>query len=229
MKGKRKLRERLMVLALTFTMTAGMMVEPVRIRAAQSGETVNVTAVNNAEAVPEALEGGGGRPVEKYRVSVSEKNGVTEAYSGDVLTFVAAIEGTAPENPGITWSADNNAVVTPSGNGMEATVTVPEGLAAGTKITVTAVCGDVSGSASVTVKEKTYNVSGTITSGESVVPGAEVRLGNFEAQTTDDNGAYSVSNVPSGTYNLVVKRNGFEEYQDSVNVNSADKIGRAHV
>ena len=47
-----------MVLALTFTMTAGMMVEPVRIRAAQSGETVNVTAVNNAEAVPEALEGG---------------------------------------------------------------------------------------------------------------------------------------------------------------------------
>ena len=222
MKGKRKLRERLMVLALTFTMTAGMMVEPVRIRAAQSGETVNVTAVNNAEAVPEDLEGGGGRPVEKYRVSVSEKNGVTEAYSGDVLTFVAAIEGTAPENPGITWSADNNAVVTPSGNGMESTVTVPEGLAAGTKITVTAVCGDVSGSASVTVKEKTYNVSGTITSGESVVPGAEVRLGNFEAQTTDDNGAYSVSNVPSGTYNLVVKRNGFEEYQDSVNVNSAD-------
>ena len=58
MKGKRKLRERLMVLALTFTMTAGMMVEPVRIRAAQSGETVNVTAVNNAEAVPEDLEGG---------------------------------------------------------------------------------------------------------------------------------------------------------------------------
>lgn len=233
-----------MVLALTFAMIVGMIVEPVQISAAQSNDAVEVAAESDAEATTTALEGKEGQPVElevpesgdgtggevtpsveEYSVSVSEKNGVTEAYAGDVLTFVAALEGTAPENPVFTWSADNQAAVIPSGNGMKADVTVPAGLAAGTVITVTAACSNVLGNASVTVKEKTYTVSGTITSGGKAVPGAEVKLGDFNVQTTDNSGSYSVSNVPGGTYSLTVKRNGFKDYQTSVNVNHADTLG----
>lgn len=67
-----------------------------------------------------------------------------------------------------------------------------------------------------------YTVSGQILSGGTAVSGAAVQLGDFAPQVTDKSGAYSVREVPNGTYNLTVSRNGFERYESSVTVSGTE-------
>jgi len=65
-------------------------------------------------------------------------------------------------------------------------------------------------------------VEGTVTDGSTPVPGAVVRLynNNYSATTTtDENGYYSFSNVPPGTYFIVVSREGFVDQTKTVTVN----------
>lgn len=67
-----------------------------------------------------------------------------------------------------------------------------------------------------------YTVSGQILSGGTAVSGAAVQLGDFAPQVTDKSGAYSVREVPNGTYNLTVSGNGFERYESSVTVSGTE-------
>lgn len=237
MKGQRKLRERLTAIALSLALIAGMVIEPAQIRAAQSEETA---AVQEEEGIAAPQTAGDGEeenkssadepegeqeqeqmPAADYSISVSEMDSKTEAYVGDTLTFKAELTGTPPSNPTITWSADNGVPVTDNGNDT-VSITIPKGTTPGTVITVTADCGGGSESVSVTIKERVYTVSGTVTASGVGVPGAVVKLGNFEPQTTGGNGSYSISDVPDGTYNFTIARDGFQEYQNSVTVKGAD-------
>src|ERR1700712_1519759 len=68
--------------------------------------------------------------------------------------------------------------------------------------------------------QATGGVSGTVTSeGGAPVPGAQVSIANLRlGPVTGDDGRYTITRVPSGTYVLRVNRLGFRANQQSVSV-----------
>lgn len=202
MKGKRKLTQRILSLMMVFAMVMGMLLEPVQIYAAQPG-------------------GDGGETTPQYTITVTaDKN---EAKVGEAVTFTASIKGTAPADDKITWSADNGlSIVEDALDNKQATVTIPSTLKNDTTVTVTATCGKVSGTATVTVKVSTYAVSGTVSANNQPIQKATVKLGDFEPTTTDETGSYSVTQVPNGTYGLSVQCEGFQAYTGSITVTDSE-------
>ena len=191
MKGKRKLREKLMALALTFAMIVGMIVEPVQISAAQSNDAVEVAAESDAEATTTALEGKEGQPVEpevpesgdgtggevtppvedtSYTVKI--KSPEDPFYPGEVSkafvieSVTGQPSGQAEDIKSLTvqWSCSGNASI----NDKTGELTVNEGAKQGDKITVTATVQDIkgisgSGSTEISVSERPkYSISGTV-------------------------------------------------------------------
>lgn len=191
MKGKRKLREKFVALALTFAMIVGMIVEPVQISAAQSNDAVEVAAESDAEAtttalegkegqlvepeVPESGDGTGGEvtpPVEDTSYTVKIKSPEDPFYPGEVSkAFVVESvtgqpSGQAEDIKSLTvqWSCSGNASI----NDKTGELTVNEGAKQGDKITVTATVRDTkgisgSGSTEISVSERPkYSISGTV-------------------------------------------------------------------
>ena len=181
MKGKRKLTQRILSLMMVFAMVMGMLLEPVQIYAAQPGEDAGQTeaAPTDSQQPDGSTPGGnGGETTPQYTITVTaDKN---EAKVGKTVTFTADIEGTAPADDSITWKADNGLSmdVNPS-NDKEAEVTIPDTLTNGTTVTVTATCGEVSGTATVTVKVPTYTVSGIVSANNEPIQNATVKLGTL--------------------------------------------------
>ena len=232
MKGKRKLTQRILSLMMVFAMVMGMLLEPVQIYAAQPGEDAGQTKA--APTNPQQPDGNGGstdqggtsggdsgETTPQYTITVTADQ--NEAKVDEIVTFTADIKGTAPADDSITWKADNGLSmdVNPS-NDKEAEVTIPDTLTNGTTVTVTATCGEVSGTATVTVKVPTYTVSGTVSANNQPIQNATVKLGDFEATTTDEIGCYSVTQVPNGTYGLSVQCEGFQAYTGSITVTDSE-------
>lgn len=73
------------------------------------------------------------------------------------------------------------------------------------------------GSLSISAQTTTGRISGTITDASgAVIPGASVAVTNaatnsVRTATTDDNGFYTVTNLPVGTYSVVVEQKGFKK------------------
>jgi hypothetical protein len=126
--------------------------------------------------------------------------------------------------------------------GETATFTVQPkmGLAKGTYIDTITVSGENSivpqiFHVSFTVDDAiTYTISGTITDSDtfSGIPGAMVQLKSDSNNTvstisTDSMGAYTITNVPPGTYSIEISADGYDSGTiDSVNVSSSNVIGK---
>ena len=231
MKGKRKLTQRILSLLMVFAMVMGMLLEPVQIYAAQPGEDAGQMKAGPADPQPDGNGGttdqggtpGGnsGETTPQYTITVTaDKN---EAKVGETVGFTASIKGTAPDDDKITWSADNGlSIVENVADNKKATVTIPSTLKNDTTVTVTATCGEVSGTATFTAKIPTYTVSGTVSANNKPIQNATVKLGDFELTTTDETGSYSVTQVPNGTYGLSVQCEGFQAYTGSITVTDSE-------
>lgn len=231
MKGKRKLTQRILSLMMVFAMVMGMLLEPVQIYAAQPGEDVGQTKAAPTDSQPDGNGdstnqggtpgGNSGETTPQYTITVTaDKN---EAKVGETVGFTASIKGTAPDDDKITWSADNGlSIVENVSDNKEATVTIPSTLKNDTTVTVTATCGEVSGTATFTAKIPTYTVSGTVSANNKPIQNATVKLGDFELTTTDETGSYSVTQVPNGTYGLSVQCEGFQAYTGSITVTDSE-------
>lgn len=225
MKGRRSFKERLLAFTLAFAMVMTMVMEPVQIKAANDevpGQPVTLDVGDPTNpGTPTDPVG------ETYTVTVTPNE--TTAAPGGEVSFTAIVAGSVQgeiSGAEVTWSSN-------SGSMADNTLTVPGDAADGSSITVTATYTDpadttstFSGNATVTVAVPKYEVSGTVKAGNGVgIPNAAVTVGSFGQVTTDGNGNYTVSNVPAGTYDINVTREGFNPGTGSVTVGSSNSTG----
>lgn len=227
MKGKRKLREKLMALALTFAMIVGMIVEPVQISAAQSNDAVEVAAESDAEATTMALEGKEGQPVEpkigdgaggevtppvedtSYTVKIKSPEGpfylgeVSKAFVIESVTGQPSGQAEDIKSLTVQWSCSGNASI----DDKTGKLTVNKGAKQGDKITVTTTVQDTkgisgSGSTEISVSERPkYSISGTVQDifNKSGIQGVTVKLAGTDMKAeTDGNGNFTIEDVLGG-------------------------------
>ncbi len=69
-------------------------------------------------------------------------------------------------------------------------------------------------------------VAGVVTDSDSgaIIPGAIVSIGGGYTDTTDSNGYYEISNIPTGTYPITAMAEGYGDYTGSITVQSGYQV-----
>ena len=73
------------------------------------------------------------------------------------------------------------------------------------------------------VSHSTYNISGTVRVDGTPVTGANVKIQNNLVTSSTSNGNFTLSNIPTGTYNLAVDYNSLS-YETNIHVQSGSSV-----